>query len=129
MDIQKFINHVSEWGNAEKEITSIIVIGSYAREIKTDATNIEIGILTENITYFTEDVSFVQQFGAVSKVEKVKWGTVMSIHVWYEDGLEVDFGIANKDWMTNPLAEETKRILNQGYKVLMDKEQLFKRID
>jgi hypothetical protein len=66
----------------------------------------------------------------VVKFQKEDWGRVTSLRVWYDNsGLEVEFGVTTPVWMEKPLDEGTRRVLSDGYKVLLDKDAFFKDID
>jgi hypothetical protein len=50
---------------------------------------------------------------------------VTSLRVWYADGLEVEFGIADRDWASAPLDAGTRRVLEEGLVVLFDRGSAF----
>jgi hypothetical protein len=43
---------------------------------------------------------------------------VTSLRVWYADGPEVEFGFATPGWMASPLDDGTRKVLEDGFRVL-----------
>ena len=57
------------------------------------------------------------------------YGACTSIRVWYKDGIEVEFGIAEPSWLTMPLGIGTYQVLSDGYKLIVDKKWYFKDLE
>ncbi len=52
-------------------------------------------------------------------------GRVTSLRVWYADGLEVEFAIADRAWASAPLDAGTRRVIEDGCVVLFDRGLAF----
>ena len=52
------------------------------------------------------------------------WGRLISIRVWYDSGLEVEFGVAGVEW-ASAADEGTFAVLREGFRVLLDRDALF----
>jgi hypothetical protein len=50
---------------------------------------------------------------------------VTSLRVRYADGLEVEFGIADRTWASAPLDPGTRRVIEDGCIVLFDRGSAF----
>jgi hypothetical protein len=61
-------------------------------------------------------------------VEREDWGRVTSLRVWYADGLEVEFGIADRSWASAPLDVGTRRVIEDGLVVLFDRGSAFRGV-
>lgn len=48
-------------------------------------------------------------------------GACTSIRVWYRDGKEVEFGVAEPSWISRSLDAGTYQVLSDGYKNILDK--------
>ena len=70
--------------------------------------------------------NFIKLFGDVNKSQIEYYGACTSIRVWYKDGKEVEFGIVNPTWIEKPLDNGTNKVLNDGFKVIIDKKDYFK---
>lgn len=128
MDISNFLKDVKNWAKQNDMINSVILVGSHARGEEREDSDIDLEIITTTPSYFIDDKSFIDTFGKAIKTKKEKWGRVTSIRVWYDNGLEVEFGITTPIWVSKPLDEGTIRILSDGYKVIVDKKNYFKDI-
>src|SRR5581483_1828433 len=79
-------------------------------------------ILTNEPARYLESALFAENFGRIAKWQKEDWGKVTSMRVWYEDGMEVEYGFALPDWATEPLDEGTKRVLDDGAQIIFDRD-------
>ena len=50
-----------------------------------------------------------------------------SIRVWYEDGLEVEYGIANEVWAAEPLDKGTQQVIADGMGILFERGTILSR--
>lgn len=57
------------------------------------------------------------------------YGECTSVRVWYESGLEVEFGIVEPSWISLPLDNGTHKVLSDGYKVIVDKKNYLKNFE
>jgi predicted nucleotidyltransferase len=128
MDISFFLNSVQQWANQSEDIKSLVLVGSHARGEAREDSDVDLVIITLNPDKYINNY-FIDNFGKVNRVKKENWGRVTSIRVWYaNNGLEVEFGITTPIWVEKPLDEGTFRVLSDGYKVIVDKENYFKDI-
>ncbi len=74
------------------------------------------------------DLGWIKAFGTPARKAREDWGRVASVRVWYADGLEVEFGIADRDWGSAPLDEGTRRVIEDGCIVLYDRGRAFSGI-
>lgn len=125
MDITTFLNNIKQWGDKSNDIYSIILVGSYARGEEREDSDVDLVIVTSNVNMYLNN-NFIDNFGKVESYQKENWGRVTSIRVWYNSGLEVEFGITTPIWVERPLDSGTFRVLSDGYKVILDKEGYFK---
>jgi hypothetical protein len=83
-------------------------------------------ILSERPHEILNDLTWIKQFGTVVRKEIEHWGRLDSVRVWYDDGLEVEFGVTTVEWASIP-DEGTLAVLNKGFRVLHDRDALFDR--
>jgi len=50
------------------------------------------------------------------------------MRVWYSGGLEVEFGLCAEEWAALPPDPGTRRVLEDGFRILSDREGLLKRL-
>jgi hypothetical protein len=63
-------------------------------------------------------------FGRVIARKIEPYGRLTSLRVWYENGLEIEYGFTTREWVQTPLDEGTKRVIEGGMRVLFEKEPL-----
>lgn len=122
MRIDDFLVRVSEWAERQSDIVGVLLVGSYARGAPRPDSDLDLIILTADPQRYLDSVAFAGAFGFVSKREKEEWGRVTSVRVWYEDGLEVEYGFALPDWATLPLDPGTRQVVTDGMRIIFDRD-------
>lgn len=129
MKFDDFIDRVKEWGENTSSIDSIVLVGSYARGTNKPTSDIDLCILTTEKDELISDTDVFSEFGEVQRKTEEYYGAVTSIRIWYKDGFEVEYGIAEPSWIDQPLDAGTHQVLIDGYKVLIDKYGKFENIE
>lgn len=124
--MKKMLKDIKQWAENEKQVESIIVVGSYARGTYKKTSDIDLVIITSNKKEMLKNQNFIKVFGDVNKSQIEYYGACTSIRVWYKDGKEVEFGIVNPTWIEKPLDKGTNKVLSDGFKVIIDKKDYFK---
>jgi hypothetical protein len=70
----------------------------------------------------------VQQFGIIEKKQIESYGLVKSIRVYYREGLEVEYGITDRSWVAVPLDAGTQRVINDGLRILFERNNILSAI-
>lgn len=123
--IEKFINQIHDWAMKEESIESIILVGAYAKGTHHATSDVDLCIITTNKLRWLNEQSFIEQFGRIEKKQTEADGLCTSIGVWYQSGQEVEFGFVEPTWISTPLDTGTLRVLQDGYKVIIDKKDYF----
>lgn len=126
---ESFNAKLKEFSMNDNHIESAIIVGSYARGTNTENSDLDICLITTNKNEMVENPDFVKKFGAFSKMQTEYYGACTSIRVWYENGLEAEFGIVEPSWIRLPLDNGTRKVLNDGYKVIVDKKNYFQNLE
>ena len=124
--MEEFLKNIKKWAEKEKIIESIIMVGSYAKGTYIETSDIDLVIITSNKEEMLKNQEFINLFGDVNKSQIEYYGACTSIRVWYMDGKEVEIGIVDLTWIEKPLDKGTKKVLNDGFKVIIDKKNNFK---
>ncbi len=119
--IQDFLDQVVVWAGSQPDLQAVALVGSYARGAARDDSDIDLVLLCDEPGRYLEDTGWVEQFGAAAHQQVEDYGKVTSLRVRYEDGREVEFGLAQPDWAAAPLDEGTRRVIIDGIQVLMDR--------
>lgn len=119
-----FIEDFMRWSKRRKDIRAVALVGSYARETATESSDVDLIVVSENPQSYLNDNDWARVFGVVITKEIEKYGNLTSLRVWYESGLEVEYGFTTREWTKTPLDKGTKRVINDGMRVLFEKEVL-----
>lgn len=113
---------LKEIGQNTSDIECILVVGSVAKETNTIGSDLDIMIITTNKSFLVQDKSFIEYFGIVCNSKIECYGTCTSIRVWYQDENEIEFGIVDPSWISLPFDFGTRKVLTEGYKIIIDKK-------
>jgi predicted nucleotidyltransferase len=119
-----FIEDFMRWSKKRRDIRAVALVGSYARETATEVSDIDLVVLTENPNEYIKNTEWTKVFGRAITKEVEKYGKLTSLRVWYESGLEVEYGFTTRDWVTSPLDKGTKQVISNGIRVLFEKEEI-----
>ena len=119
-----FIEDFMRWSKRRRDIRAVALVGSYAREAATMSSDVDLVIITEKPHEYLSNIEWTRVFGKAIAKEVEEYGKLTSLRVWYESGLEVEYGFTTRDWVTTPLDEGTRRVIDYGMRVLFEKEVL-----
>lgn len=121
-----FLDKLKKFGDKTSHIKSIIIVGSYARGENRKDSDIDVVIITKDKPNLIKNQEFIDEFGKVLTKQIEYYRACTSIRVWYENSLEVEFGIVDTSWISIPLDSGTYKVLSDGFKVIIDKNGYFK---
>ena len=123
-DIRDFLDDFLAWVSAREDVHAVGLVGSYARGDARDDSDIDLVLLSDRSEGYLEDLKWIERFGAVEKYQTEGYGKLISIRVWYQSGVEVEYGITTPDWAATPLDAGTQRVLHDGMIVLFERGNL-----
>ncbi len=119
-----FIEDFMRWSKKRKDIRAAALVGSYAREAATEASDVDLVIIVEDPQKYLTHTEWLKVFGTIITQKIEDYGKLTSLRVWYESGLEIEYGFTTRDWAKTPLDKGTKRVISDGMRVLFEKEVL-----
>ena len=119
-----FIEDFMRWSTKRKDILAAALVGSYAREAATESSDVDLVIIVEDPQKYLTHTKWLKVFGTVITQKIEDYGKLTSLRVWYENGLEIEYGFTTRDWAKTPLDKGTKRVISDGMRVLFEKEVL-----
>ncbi len=128
MNINQFLLHVKQWAEQQPDIEGVVLVGSHARGAARPDSDIDLVVLTTDPRRYLDDISFPGQFGPVARWVEEDWGRVTSLRVWYQDGMEVEYGFTQPDWASSPLDAGTQRVISDGARVVFDQRGTLDRV-
>jgi predicted nucleotidyltransferase len=122
--VESFLCEVVAWAEAEQPIDSVMLVGSFARDEAQADSDVDLVILTRDRHTYLENAGWATRFGEVLTTNREIYGPLESLRIHYADGLEVEFGFADLNWVTvEPLDEGTVEVVAGGMRILLDKSQ------
>jgi predicted nucleotidyltransferase len=91
--IRNFLDAFVPWASVQEDVQAIALVGSYARGAAGDDSDIDLVLLTGEPQKYLEDLKWMERFGLVEKHQTEDYGKLTSIRVWYQNGVEVEYGI------------------------------------
>ena len=122
--IKIFLNAFTSWASTQADILAVALVGSFARDAATETSDVDLVLLVNDPRKYVENTSWLKQFGLIEKRCTEDYGNVISLRVWYDGGHEVEYGLTTRDWVQLPLDEGTRRVIEDGMRVLLDREAL-----
>jgi len=119
-----FIEDFMRWATRRKDIRAAALVGSYAREELEKDSDVDLVIITETPERYINNTGWTRVFGKTITQKAEKYGKLTSLRVWYESGLEIEYGFTTRDWVKTPLDKNTKQVIDDGLRVLFEKEKL-----
>lgn len=119
--VGEFLEQVRKWGRNTTDISAVILVGSHARGEARPDSDIDLVIIAETSEKYLIERSWLENFGQPIRTEHEDWGLVQSLRVWYDSGLEIEFGFTSKDWISEPLDTGTQEVLGNGYRFIINK--------
>src|SRR5258706_8345171 len=129
---QTFFQQFIEWVKTEENILGVALVGSHARKDAKEYSDIDLMIIATDPQYYLNNNSWINRFGQVKEngIKDEDLGLVKTKRVFYENGIEVEFNFASKEWTkTNPIDPGTKKVMSNGNKILIDKKGLLKNLN
>src|SRR5689334_16875474 len=108
--IDQFLHDITSWASNQADIQALALIGSHARNAAKETSDIDLVLIATDRDLYLKDTTWVQQFGIVNEQQIEDYGLLISVRVFYMDGLELEYGIADERWSAVPLEEGTRRV-------------------
>jgi predicted nucleotidyltransferase len=122
-----FLRSVTEWASNQADIQALALIGSYARNAAKETSDVDLVLIVTDPAIYLKDTTWVQQFGTVKEQQQEDYGLLISLRVWYRDGLEVEYGITDERWSAIPLDLGTRRVIADGMRDLFERGDILSR--
>jgi predicted nucleotidyltransferase len=126
--VARLILDVQAWAAARPDVIGVALVGSHARQAATPESDVDLVIVCQSPSEYLGDEEWIGIFGEPKRTAQEDWGRVTSVRVWYEDGLEVEFGMADRDWGSAPLDHGTRQVMDDGCVIVFDRGTAFSGI-
>ena len=124
---ETFLKSFLQWVRSQNDIVGVALVGSEARNTATMESDVDLVVVSSKADHYLQDRSWVHLFGKVQRQQVEDYGKLISLRAWYEDGLEVEFGITDESWAGLPLDEGTRQVISDGMVVLFERGEVLSR--
>jgi hypothetical protein len=121
LSIKAFLDRVIYWAMNEPDLLALALVGSHARGKATPNSDVDLILLFNHPEAYLKDRGWISEFGEPTQVVIEEWGKVTALRVFYADGLEVEYGLSDLDWGSNPSDEGDARVIRDGLVVLFER--------
>ena len=129
MTPEQAIQAITHWAEARSDVEAVALVGSWARGAARPDSDVDVVILCANPSAYLAYDSWMTDFGTVDQVAAEDWGAVGAWRVFYQGGLEVEFGFTTAAWArTDPVDRGTRRVVRGGLRALVDKHGLLRAL-
>lgn len=123
-EVEGVLRAVAAWAAAQPDVCGLALVGSWARGDASMGSDVDLIMLSDDITRFTERDGWWSFLGDAKVVRTQAWGNVVERRLRLASAVEVEFGIAPRAWTQVPLDAGTRRVLSDGVLSLHDPEGL-----
>ena len=119
--VTSFLEKIQAWALRQPGILAVALVGSHARRAARPDSDVDLVMLVSRPEEWIINPDWTAAFGAVKSFQQEDWGLVTSLRVFYQNGLEVEFGITTAEWAALPLDSGTAGVIANGMQILVDK--------
>jgi hypothetical protein len=127
--VDGFLFEFKRWAATEADIHAVALIGSHASNTATEDSDVDLIVVVSPPNMYLKYRQWTSLFGNVVREQTEHYGKCTSLRVWYEEGLEVKYGFVDESWAALPVAEDTRKIVSDGMKVMFERKPLLSLLD
>jgi RimJ/RimL family protein N-acetyltransferase/predicted nucleotidyltransferase len=128
-EVEDVLAIATSWARHHHEVRGLVLVGSWARGAAHASSDVDLVLLTDKPTSFTDQQDWTEDLGAVGITREQQWGPVAERRLLLASGLELEVGIAPTSWAaTDPVDEGTRQVIGACVRVLHDPDGLLKRL-
>ncbi|MDI9902255.1 nucleotidyltransferase [Rhodococcus sp. IEGM 1409] len=118
--VNALLVEVARWADEHDGVKAVVLVRSYAHGKERMASDLDLMILAENPEALANEGWFVQIRPDAHFVRAASWGPVRERRFRLRSGLLVELNFATESWADVPLDGGTRRVLEDGHRVLYD---------
>jgi predicted nucleotidyltransferase len=122
--VDGFLFEFKRWAATEADIHAIALIGSYSRNTASEASDVDLIVVVSSPNNYLKYRQWTSLFGNVVREQTELYGKCTSLRVWYDEGMEVEYGFVDESWAALPIDVETRKIISDGMKVMFERKPL-----
>ena len=128
METTTLLEAFVSWTKVQTDVVGVALVGSYARNAATEESDVDLVILTVDVTKYFQSKEWLSLFGEVEESRVENWGRVETIRAFYEDAFEIEYNFSAPNWADVPVDSGTRRVVSNGMKILYDPKGIFEAL-
>jgi predicted nucleotidyltransferase len=124
----QFLSDFTRWASSQPDILAAALLGSYARNEATSASDVDLIIIAKEPKTYLHDTTWAQYFRTINRQRIENYGRVTSLRVWYSGSYEVEYGLTDETWTASPLDKGTQKVISGGMQVLFERGSILSRL-
>lgn len=134
MDIKVKVDYLlqqfKKWSAFQNHIKGVAIVGSFARGDFHLKSDVDLVIISTDKEVTIQDILLEFKYEDVNRHQLEQWGPFLtSLRIFYDNELEVEYGVVTNVWVKEPLDKGTKEVVKDGFKILLDKENAFSGVN
>lgn len=126
--VAEFLDEFTQWAFAQADVLALALVGSHARNAATETSDVDLVLIATDPKRYLENTDWVRRFGKVEKQQVEDYGSLTSLRVWYDDRLEIEYGLTDERWAALPLDEGTRQVIADRMRVLFERGNLLSHL-
>lgn len=119
--VNEVVVRAAHWASGQPDVPAVVVVGSYAYGRPRMGSDVDLVILSKQVTEHLRDLGFIQRITPGARViRREQWGPMHERRVRLRSGLLVEFGLTTPDWAALPLDAGTAKVLSDGCNIVID---------
>lgn len=133
-EVHAFLRVIALWVNARSDLNGLALAGSWSRGNARRGSDLDLLILADNPEKYAADQHWLYPIPLPAPFRIVSYwgrayGTVWSCHALLQPTAKLELTFAAVDWASSdPIDEETRQVISDGFEVLVDKGGCLQRI-
>jgi predicted nucleotidyltransferase len=131
-DAQALTELVAKWVRSRADLKSLGLAGSWARGAARPDSDIDLIVLADKPSDYRADRSWLSavlapDFSILSDRDE-SYGIAWSLRALLEPRAEIELTFAPLDWAAIPIDPGTRRVVGDGFRVILDKDRRLQRL-
>jgi predicted nucleotidyltransferase len=125
---------IANWVRTNSDLRALALAGSWSRGTARPDSDLDLLILAVNPNQYQSDQGWLHQIilpepFRILSGESATYGVVWAYHVALEPATELELGFGPLDWAsTDPIDAGSRRVVTEGFKVIVDKDGQLERL-
>lgn len=127
--VSALLARVVDWARATGDVQAVALVGSHARGTARAGADVDLVILVPEPRVHLDDPAWPRRFGRLEHATIERWGILTAVRARYDDGLEVELGLAPPWWAAvDPVDPGTRSVVRGGLRPLHDPRGLLRAL-